>query len=175
MNFLQKKFLLEKNIKKLFPCELIKYCYAYGSAVIPQKDNKGKMIDLFFIVDDLEKFHKENLRVNHHHYSNLSKHFGNGKIIEVNKQGTCVYYNPNIKLCDDILIKYGVMSYSDFIFKLKNWDNLFVAGRFHKPVSCIELNTRENKEDINEINEVNDLLYKNRKSAVIICITTFIL
>ena len=75
MNFSQKKFLLEKNLKKIFPYELIKYCYAYGSAVIPQKDNKGKMIDLFFIVDDLEKFHKENLRLNYHHYSNFSKQY----------------------------------------------------------------------------------------------------
>ena len=163
MNFSEKKLLLKYNIKKMFPYKSIKKCYAYGSAVIPQKDNLGKMIDLFFIVDDLEKFHSENMKLNENHYSNTSKFFGISQILNTNKLGTCVYYNPNIKLDESLLIKYGVISSFDFKFKLKNWDNLFVAGRFHKPVRNIEL---DNEESVSR-EEIDEIILQNRRSAVI--------
>jgi hypothetical protein len=63
-------------------------------------------------------------------------------------------------------VKYGVICERDFIYHLNNWDNVFIAGRFHKPVLDIEIRPNMN-------------LYKtidsNRESAVSIFLYMFIL
>ena len=67
-----------------------------------------------------------------------------------------VYYNPSVLLEKDLLIKYGVVSERDFINHMTRWENLFIAGRFHKPVIPIF------KEDDN----IKEIINKNRDAAV---------
>lgn len=155
------KQLIYKNIKNNFP-KNVKHVFAYGSAVMPQKDHKGNMIDLFLIVDNLEIFHEHNLIMNKMHYSSLARNLGSNFISKIHQMGTKVYYNPSIKIENDILIKYGIISENDFVNNLINWNNLFVAGRFHKPVLNI-FSDVDNKEF-----DINSVINKNRLSAVYI-------
>jgi len=135
MKFNEKINKLSKLLIKQFPP--IKQIIAYGSAAIPQKENTGNMIDLLFIVKDIKSFHKENLKINKYHYSFLSRMLGANLISYFNDKGTFVYYNPSVKLDDDTLIKYGVISENKAILNIKTWNNLFFCGRMHKPVKIV--------------------------------------
>lgn len=50
--------------------------------------------------------------------------------------GAHVFYNTLIK-CEKRVIKYGVISNQNLQSDLLNWDNLYIAGRLHKPVNVI--------------------------------------
>jgi len=132
--------ICHENLKKMllnnFNPNQIKYIYGYGSGIFPQKDNKPKMIDLIFVVDDTINFHWHNLQKNKEHYSKLATCF-KPLINHLNDHGTQLYYNPNVLLENQINIKYGVISEFNFLKNLNNWNNLFVSGRFHKPVLCL--------------------------------------
>lgn len=153
------KLFLKKNISRTFPDKYIKYSFAYGSAVIPQKGNVGSMIDIFLIADNLNEFHRENKVMNKEHYSWFSKMVGLNTLVKLNRCGTGVYYNPTVKLQEGALIKYGVISKDQFFYHLTHWDNFFIAGRFHKPVMGIE--TDEN---------VENAIEKNREAAFSLCV-----
>jgi mitochondrial translocator assembly and maintenance protein 41 len=153
---LQLKQKLKEKISRNFPVNDIKYAYAYGSAVIPQKDYTGKMIDIFFIVEDVKKFHYDNLRKNFDHYSSIARNSSITTIEKVNRYGSGVYYNPSVLIEKDLLIKYGVVSEMDFVNHMTRWENLFIAGRFHKPVLSIF------KED----EKIENIINTNREAAV---------
>ncbi len=149
----QLRTILNSNISKYFP--KVMYSFAYGSAVIPQKENIGKMVDVFLIVENLEEFHTENLKMNNMHYSTFAKSMSLSTLVKINNFGTGVYYNPSIVLENDLLIKYGVVGLSKFKESLLHWNNLFISGRFHKPVL-----------NINTTQEIEKIIELNRKSAV---------
>jgi mitochondrial translocator assembly and maintenance protein 41 len=153
---LQLKQKLKEKISRNFPGTDIKYAYAYGSAVIPQKDYTGKMIDIFFIVEDVKKFHYDNMRKNFDHYSSIARNSSITTLEKVNRYGSGVYYNPSVLIEKDLLIKYGVVSEMDFVNHMTRWENLFIAGRFHKPVLSIF------KED----EKIENIINKNREAAV---------
>ena len=136
---------LSKLIQLKFP--KINHAIAYGSAAIPQKENTGKMIDLIFIVKDINSFHKKNLLINQYHYSFIARFMLGSRLISyLNDKGSYVYYNPSVVIQSEIdktgepndntkmLIKYGVISEDKAIANIKKWDNLFLCGRLHKPV-----------------------------------------
>jgi translocator assembly and maintenance protein 41 len=145
---------LKTIIPTVFPN--INHIYAYGSVVIQQKDNIGKMTDLIFIVNDVKKFHTQNILINKQHYSSTALALGIDNLAKVNSFGTKIYYNPSVKI-EDVNIKYGIIQESDFINNLTHWDNLFVAGRFHKPI--LKLNGQ---------NYMEDIIQKNQQAAVIV-------
>ena len=152
-----KNKLLEKITKSFFIND-IKYIYGYGSGVIPQKNHVASMIDVFFIVDDLKKFHISNIKKNHEHYSGLAKICGVDNLVKVNKYGTSVFYNPGIEIGNDLFIKYGVIHIDDFNYHNTNWDNLFVPGRFHKPVLSIKSDKQiESTMNLNREAAVNNI------------------
>jgi translocator assembly and maintenance protein 41 len=118
------------------------------------------MIDVFFVVENLERFHSENKIMNKHHYSSMAYNMDIKSLLKFNNFGTCVMYNPFIvigKDDDSQLIKYGVVSEDNFKNLLSNWDNLFIAGRFHKPVLSLESDAL-----------VEKIILENRGAAVII-------
>lgn len=139
-------------IKKHFPYEEIISAYGYGSNIIPQYNiAKGKMTDLIFVVKDLEDFHIANKKMNREHYSFIDKIINKSKFI--NDLGTKVYYHQGIKVGNTIL-KYGIVSQRNFECLLKNWNNLFLCGRFHKPIQTIISNKKN-----------DELIEENRKKA----------
>ncbi|CAG7727823.1 unnamed protein product [Allacma fusca] len=145
-----------KNITLQFPKEC-SYCFAYGSGVFLQKNQKpGKMIDLIFVVDDPLKWHTRNLEMNYSHYSGLRR-FGAKIITNIQERMACgIYYNPFVKV-DDALIKYGVISTAALEDDLSKWTHLYVAGRLHKPVLDIIPPTSP---------RILNLLQKNRDAAL---------
>ncbi len=161
MNNILLKSKIKEGLFNHFPVEEINSCFAYGSAVIPQIGNKGKMTDLFFICNDIKIFHEKNMKMNESHYSSVSKIGKLNSLVKLNKFGSGVYYNPSVKIKsfgEEMLIKYGTVSLSDFVLHLRKWDNLFLAGRFHKPVLSV----------ISQNDEVENAIKFNRERAVII-------
>ncbi|KAI8511346.1 Phosphatidate cytidylyltransferase, mitochondrial [Branchiostoma belcheri] len=127
-----------------FPQEGLALAFAYGSGVFHQRGHKAmsqNMVDFIFAVDNAKAWHKENMRRNRKHYSFLSS-LGPERIARVQENwGARVYFNTLVP-CEDRLIKYGVISTSDLIDDLHQWETLYVSGRLHKPV--LILKRREN-------------------------------
>lgn len=133
--------------------------FGYGSGVFKQASytNMDKpQIDLIFIVEDIKKWHKENIIKNPKDYSMVGKIFLKHFPLKFIKGATNITYQSNI-LEDSKVFKYGVIEYKDFINSLSNWDTLYIAGRFQKMVLPIITN-----------NEMNELIERNRKSAFLI-------
>jgi len=119
-----------------FPKTGLQYAFAYGSGVFKQdghKDMSKNMLDFIFVVDDPEKWHRENLKVNNKHYSFL-KHFGPHYLSMIQERfGANCYFNTLVP-CAGRLIKYGVISTEHLIDDLLDWESLYIGGRLHKPV-----------------------------------------
>ncbi|KFA78702.1 hypothetical protein S40288_01600 [Stachybotrys chartarum IBT 40288] len=139
----------------------IVYCFAYGSGVFPQEDSsrsiteaqfravhpkppealvkaqKGapKMIDFIFGVTHTQHWHSINMRQHRNHYSSAAS-LGSGFVSRVQNWGAGVYFNPYIEV-NGMLIKYGVTSIDSLVHDLSTWNNLYLAGRLHKPVKIL--------------------------------------
>jgi translocator assembly and maintenance protein 41 len=129
---------LYQRIIALFPRD-ISLCFAYGSAVYPQKQNnvtastKKNVIDLIFVVPNAYLWHDENIKRNPKHYSAL-RYFGHRSLARIQESyGAGVYYNTLIPF-EDVEFKYGVVSQSSLITDLLDWNYLYLSGRLHKPV-----------------------------------------
>lgn len=114
--------------------------FAYGSAVFTQRgytelQQSSAMTDLVFVVDDVATWHRENLERNGSHYSAL-RHLGPLVCTAVQQFGAGVYYNTGVRV-GSRLVKYGVVSRSDFRADLEDWTSLYVSGRMHKPVRLL--------------------------------------
>lgn len=124
-----------------FPSEHLTFCFAYGSGVFKQINNEGKknMIDFIFAVKDAEKWHNLNLQMNPSHYSALS-YFGSHIISKVQTNlASKVYFNSMIPIrSENVVVKYGVIAHDDLVADLLDWNNLYVAGRLHKPVEIVK-------------------------------------
>lgn len=153
IDFNSLKINLHNNMREYFPP--VKYIFAYGSAVIPQKGHIGNMIDTFLIVENISNFHKHNLEINKNNYSYIAVNCKLSILNKINNIGTGVFYNTNIRLNKDILIKYGVISELNFKYHMENWENMFIAGRFHKPVLGVKSDS-----------DIDKVIYRNREAAV---------
>lgn len=136
--------------------------FGYGSRVIKQEGNLngGDLIDVIFAVDDPLEWHKENLIRNNQHYSIL-RHLkqAHERIVSIQENhGARIYFNPYVTI-GQLSIKYGVIRSEHLIQDLLNWDNLYVAGRLHKPVEFI-INTCDKNE------RLRAALRFNKESAI---------
>lgn len=115
--------------------------FAYGSGVFAQKGHSNptaNMLDFIFAVQDPVKWHSENLNLNRRHYSSVMQKLGAERISFIQENyGANIFYNTLIS-CEGRLIKYGVICNKKLESDLLNWDNLYVAGRLHKPVNIIQ-------------------------------------
>lgn len=59
------------------------------------------MLDMIFAVDDPVSWHKDNLKLNPHHYSAL-RYFGSSVIGSVQACTAGVYYNTLVKIDDQV-------------------------------------------------------------------------
>ncbi|KAG8200439.1 hypothetical protein JTE90_000522 [Oedothorax gibbosus] len=120
--------------------------FAYGSSVFPQSNklvDNTAMVDFIFAVDNPSSWHKSNMEMNHNHYS-LVKYAGSEFIKNLQEHfGAKVYFNTLVNV-ENRLIKYGVISTSNLIEDLLDWQTLYISGRLHKPVQI--LNKIENLE-----------------------------
>ncbi|CAB3231398.1 unnamed protein product [Arctia plantaginis] len=136
------------------------FCFAYGSAVKPQTGNQNKqnMIDLIYCVDNSHRWHGANIELNKSHYSAL-RYLGKGFIARFQENwGAKVYFNTLVEIKEEnVVIKYGVVSQKDLIGDLLDWNDLYLAGRLHKPVTIIK--------QINST-QLQSALQSNLRSAV---------
>lgn len=137
--------------------------FAYGSAVFPQSHTKNikqdNMLDIILVVENSREFHVQNLSTNQWHYSNLS-YLGADFLSQVQQNyGGKLYFNTDVSLKDNkdyTRLKYGVISYTDFLDDLMNWSSFYIAGRLQKPVLFLT--------DLNK--EIKEVLSKNLSFAV---------
>lgn len=139
----------------------IVYCFAYGSGVFPQdsgsrsiteadfrtvhprppdalvRSQRGspKMIDFIFGVSHTQHWHSVNMKQHRAHYSAVAS-LGSGFVSRVQRWGAGVYFNPYVEM-DGMLIKYGVTSIDNLVNDLSTWEDLYLAGRLHKPVKIL--------------------------------------
>ncbi|XP_071440604.1 phosphatidate cytidylyltransferase, mitochondrial [Hetaerina americana] len=127
------------RILSMFP-ERFSFCFAYGSGVYKQlgDDTKEKkMIDMIFVVEDPVEWHKENISRHPHHYSVL-RYLGEQFVSQLQENwGAKVYFNTLIPF-EGGLIKYGIVSRNAIVTDLLDWDQLYLAGRLHKPVMILK-------------------------------------
>jgi translocator assembly and maintenance protein 41 len=140
------------HILKTFPHPL-RFAFAYGSGVFPQSqagpehtskpESKSgkKMIDLVIAVTHPEHWHGINMSQNKRHYSLMSRLVGSIGVGWIQKAGAGLWYNPYIKI-DDEIVKYGVMDIDTLCQDLLDWNTLYISGRMHKPVAMLETDSR---------------------------------
>lgn len=130
--------------------------YGYGSGVFKQASSTKPLTDVIFVVDDLKEWHMKNMKMNPDDYSLIGRLYISGSSVEKVKGVNGVTYFSEIN-GGEFTFKYGVIELLDFMTGLDTWNNLFMAGRFHKPVLEIKSET-----------QVRDVIFSNRKYALII-------
>ena len=133
--------------------------YGYGSGVFKQSGYSSKdkpQIDLILIVDDLRKWHEENMKLNKKDYSMMGRHFFKTADIEKLKGKTGITYVSNIKENGSVY-KYGTIEEADFKKYLKTWKSFYLPGRFQKNVYPII-----------ETPEIKKLIDENREQAFLL-------
>lgn len=148
-----------RRILNEFP-KNIKFCFAYGSGAFKQLNNHdNKMLDLIFVVQNANKWHAENIKLNPKHYAMPLRYLGYKFITNVQENwGAKMYYNTLIKTVTGQTIKYGVMSDISLIEDLLDWNDLYIAGRLHKPVEVLI--------EPSEYSQIRMALVQNLHSAV---------
>ena len=141
--------------------------YAYGSGVVAQAGydyssadpSQLPMLDLIFVVEDAEKWHAANMARNREHYTSFAA-VSAGVVAWIQERlGAHVWFNAYIPMntarSGKRMLKYGVIERGAFLRDLRNWDNLYIAGRLHKPVLVVKSTP-----------EVDEAFELNRRHAV---------
>jgi mitochondrial translocator assembly and maintenance protein 41 len=146
--------------EELFPPVL--FALAYGSGAVAQSGYdpaERPMLDLVLVVDDPLEWHRLNFVGNFDHYS-LVASLGPRTVASIQSLSAGVYYNTLTPMKGESqkgrLMKYGVVSLTDFRRDLKEWGHLYLAGRMHKPVVFFG----------NPPSIINDDIISNLSSAV---------
>lgn len=128
----------------------------YGSGINPQKgqEKRKPQIDLIVIVDDLKKWHKENIKLNKKDYSLLSILFFKLAPVKLLKAGAKICYMTYIPYNGNEY-KIGTIELKDFLNDLTNWETFYLAGRMQKPILIVKANK-----------EIEKAIDNNRKMAV---------
>ena len=133
--------------------------YGYGSGVFKQSGYTASdkpQIDLILVVDDLKRWHNENMKLNRGDYSLIGRHSFENDDVSKLKGKTGITYVSNIKE-DDKIYKYGTIEKEDLLESLKTWNSFYLPGRLQKPIYPI-------KED----EEVSLAIEKNREDALVL-------
>lgn len=131
--------------------------FGYGSSIFKQANANAHVTpqtDVIMVVDDLIQWHSLNMRQNPTDYSVIGTIHLNKRNVDKIKGANKVTYFSEIKE-GSYRFKYGVIEVEDFKRGLSTWDNLFMAGRFHKPI--LSILTRE---------DINQSIIQNREIAL---------
>ena len=151
-----------KNVNKIKEFVLkrpkVKAAYGYGSGVFKQAGytNKDKpQIDLILVVNDLKKWHLENIKKNPKDYSFIGKLFYKYASINCLKGKTGITYLSNIEE-DGNVYKYGTIEEKDLLNYLDTWESFYIPGRFQKRI--LPIIESKNISSMNQKNRENVLL-----------------
>lgn len=153
-----------QNIKKfVMNRPKVVAAYGYGSGVFKQSgytDKDKPQIDLILVVDDLKKWHLENMKKNPRDYSFTGKLFFKYASVSKLKGLTGITYLSNIKE-DGSIYKYGTIEKNDLVSYLETWNSFYLPGRFQKRILPII--------DSKEIEVANE---KNRNAVLLVALFT---
>lgn len=153
-----------QNIKKfVMNRPKVVAAYGYGSGVFKQSgytDKDKPQIDLILVVDDLKKWHLENMKKNPRDYSFAGKLFFKYASVSKLKGLTGITYLSNIKE-DGSIYKYGTIEKNDLVSYLETWNSFYLPGRFQKRILPII--------DSKEIEVANE---KNRNAVLLVALLT---
>ena len=133
--------------------------YGYGSGVFKQHGYTSKdkpQIDLILVVDDLRKWHIENMKMNKKDYSFIGRNFFKHGNINKLKGKTGITYLSNIHENGKIF-KYGTIELKDLEKNLATWKSFYLPGRFQKTICPIIEN-----------DELKQMIEKNRDQALLL-------
>lgn len=133
--------------------------FCYGSGVFKQDSylpSDKPQIDMLFVVDDMRKWHLENMSLNRSDYPLTGKVYINLAPIQRLKGRNKVTYLSHIKE-NGSMFKYGVKEVDDFLEEFQTWSTFFMAGRFQKPILPVKSN-----------DELDDAIRQNREAAFLI-------
>ena len=133
--------------------------FGYGSGIFKQSGYTSKdkpQIDLIFVVEDIRKWHIENMKVNKKDYSFTGRNFFKHGSISKLKGNTGITYVSNI-LENGNVFKYGTIEENDLKDYLLTWRSFYLPGRFQKTIYPIV-----------EANELNNIIVKNRDNALLL-------
>lgn len=133
--------------------------YGYGSGLFKQTGYIKKdrpQIDLILVVDDIKKWHQENIKLNPKDYTFLGKMFFKLASSKRLKGITGITYLSNITE-DNRIYKYGTIEKKDLIYYLDTWESFYLPGRFQKT-----------NLPIIENNDIQNINIKNRESALFV-------
>ena len=137
----------------------------YGSGVKNQEgytDDIKRQIDLILTVNDIYEFHKLNFKK----YPNIYSNIGIKLIKHVNNIGTDINYVSNIDYKNNTY-KIGVINKNDLSKDLITWDNMYMAGRCHKPISTLKIRDKVKNEIIyNRLNALKIALLLNHNKTI---------
>lgn len=128
----------------------VEYAFAYGSGVVKQQGydySTAKtlpMLDLILVVEDSEKWHEENMLRNSSHYTSIIPLSAKYVAMFQEKLKANFWFNAYVPMNSPHypgrLMKYGVISKKHILKDLNTWNNLYAAGRLHKPVHVLKTN-----------------------------------
>ena len=162
---------LESLLRTRFPP--VAFACGYGSGVFKQASKVGgsqsqKMVDTIFAVTNAKEWHRENIQRNGRDYSFLPRHVMSTGLIESvqRRYGGKIWFNTLIP-CETesgpIVMKYGVITFDDFIDDLEDWRTYYVSGRLQKPVLVLQP-TVENANHVSSV--AAQAMRKNHESAL---------
>lgn len=131
--------MLKQILLNNFPQAQVSLAFGYGSRIIKQVQVQDTdLVDVVFVVDNSFEWHKRNILTNGQHYSFLKLlPRPEERITNIQENyGARMYYNPYVTI-GNISIKYGVVKTAHLIDDLLHWNDLYVAGRLHKPVELL--------------------------------------
>lgn len=130
--------------------------FGYGSGVFEQDISTSKpLTDVIFVVDDLRKWHHDNMEVNSNDYSLIGRiHLSRDNMRKLKGKNFVTYFSEIKDKDIEYTFKYGVVEENDFVRNLGTWENLFLVGRFHKPVLDVFSNEK-----------IEEVINQNRECA----------
>jgi len=114
--------------------------YGYGSGIVKQNGYSKKdkpQIDLILVVDNLKKWHLENMEINKNDYSMIGSYYFKNTDNELLKGSTGITYLSNIEENGNTF-KIGTIERLDLQNHLYYWDSFYMPGRFQKVVYPIQ-------------------------------------
>lgn len=95
----------------------LRFAFAYGSGVFAQhagpehsrrpEGPKGKMVDIVMAVAHPEHWHAVNMQQHPGHYSRVARLLGSGMMARVQRLGAGIWYNPYVKVGDEVSARPG--------------------------------------------------------------------
>jgi len=161
------KATLDAVVRSRFPP--VAFACGYGSGVFKQaQPTAGKMVDTILVVKDAREWHERNRIQNPTDYAFIPRYVMSASSIERAQReiGGRAWFNTLIPCKHGdatFLMKYGVISLSDFIVDLNEWETMYIAGRLQKPVLELESSEEPRKETSDAIRSAID---KNREYAM---------